>query len=402
MILEVVAAPSVTAPMSESVSQSSIGHPTLYTGQHSELQTAHENTATAPGGGSGAVSSEVYPSPFLQGLPPQSQEGTSTVKKGKEREDQEATNQSHPYAAVREGEAASKPAVPTMHKNEQAYTTTAKIHDKKVTQEVYKCAMETPITVTQCELLSLAPELHAQVADVTIKCCIPHDTTQTLLKEAEEAAEEDRTREGAQLAHMPTAFAAAARPPTSTSPQGIYAKAAADAQETQDKVEVATESNALHTILPVVDGQEHVEVILDPGCQIVAMSEEVCNVLALAYDPSIKLNMILANRSVNQLLGLARNVAFSISDITLYMQVHILQSPAYNILLGRPFDILTQSVVRNYCNKNQSITICNPNTRKTVTVPTTTRGTQTVTVPTTAHSTHRFTDRCEHQQKQDF
>ncbi|KAH9008762.1 hypothetical protein EDB84DRAFT_1571788 [Lactarius hengduanensis] len=99
--------------------------------------------------------------------------------------------------------------------------------------------------------------------------------------------------------------------------------------------------------------------------QLQPMSEEVCNMLALAYDPSVKLNMISANGSINQLLRLAHNIAFSISDITLYMQVHILQSPAYDILLGRLFNILTQSVMHKYCNENQSITICNPNTRKT-------------------------------------
>ena len=80
--------------------------------------------------------------------------------------------------------------------------------------------------------------------------------------------------------------------------------------------------------------------------------------------------MVLANRGVDQTLRLVRNVVFIVSKITLYLQVHILCSPAYDILLGQPFDILTQSVVRNYCNKNQTITIRDPNTGKTATVPT--------------------------------
>ena len=84
--------------------------------------------------------------------------------------------------------------------------------------------------------------------------------------------------------------------------------------------------------------------------------------------------MVSANGGVNQSLGLARNVPFLVGEITLYLQVHILRSPAYDILLGRPFDILTQSVVRNYRDENQTITILDPNTGKKATVPTIQRG----------------------------
>ena len=80
--------------------------------------------------------------------------------------------------------------------------------------------------------------------------------------------------------------------------------------------------------------------------------------------------MVLANRGVDQTLGLMWNIVFIVSEITLYLQVHILHLPTYNILLGWPFDILTQSVVHNYHNENQNITIHNLNTGKTATVPT--------------------------------
>jgi hypothetical protein len=54
---------------------------------------------------------------------------------------------------------------------------------------------------------------------------------------------------------------------------------------------VVTESNALRVILPTIANQEQVKAILDPGCQIITMSEEVCIVLSIAYDPNICLNM---------------------------------------------------------------------------------------------------------------
>ena len=124
------------------------------------------------------------------------------------------------------------------------------------------------------------------------------------------------------------------------------------------------------TILPIINRQERVEVILDPGCQVVTMSEQVLMAHALCYNPTIRLHMVLANGGVDQLLGLACNVPFLIGTITLYLQVHVLHTPTYDILLGRPFNILTQSVVRNFADKNQTITILDPNTGRKVTVPT--------------------------------
>ena len=76
------------------------------------------------------------------------------------------------------------------------------------------------------------------------------------------------------------------------------------------------------------------------------MAEDIGFDLGLVYDPSIILNMQSANGEVDQSLGLARNVAMRIGDITLYVQIHIICSPAYDILLGQPFDILTESVLK--------------------------------------------------------
>jgi hypothetical protein len=275
-----------------------------------------------------------------------------------------------------------------------AYTTAAKVHSPQIAKTVYERAMETPITVTQRELLSLSPEVRAHVADITIKKRVPReqpamvmieevsdDDEDNLYSEEEDEPERKAPRkpEGAREAHMPAAFVAAARslPPDATiiaDPYEAYLRESANSSEQSKPVRVAAESNALRAILPTVDGQDKVEAILDPGCQIVAMSEEVCNALALPYDPTIRLHMVSANGGVDQSLGLARNVPFIVGEITLYLQVHVLRGPAYDILLGRPFDVLTQSVVRNFSDENQTITILDPNTNRKATVPTIPRG----------------------------
>jgi hypothetical protein len=44
--------------------------------------------------------------------------------------------------------------------------------------------------------------------------------------------------------------------------------------------------------------------------------------------------------------------------------------PAYKILLRWPFDISTESIVKNFNNEDQTITIVDPNTACNVTIPT--------------------------------
>ena len=68
--------------------------------------------------------------------------------------------------------------------------------------------------------------------------------------------------------------------------------------------------------------------------------------------------------------GLARNIPFLIENITFYLQVHIVGSVAFDILLGRPFDILTESIIHNFSDGDQTYTIKDPNTGCIVTIPT--------------------------------
>ena len=137
---------------------------------------------------------------------------------------------------------------------------------------------------------------------------------------------------------------------------------------------VAKESHALRSIVIQVNNQKSVESVVDPGSQIIAMSEDVCHSLGLPYDPSIILHMQSANGEVDKSLGLARNVPCTVSSVMLYLQIHVIRSPAYDILLGRPFDVLTESMVQNYSNEDQTITIADPNSNRTITIPTIARG----------------------------
>lgn len=117
-----------------------------------------------------------------------------------------------------------------------------------------------------------------------------------------------------------------------------------------------------------------VSCILDPGSEIVCMSDAVSHQLGIPYDPSVTIKMQSANGERDPTLGLARDVAFEIGEFVLLFQVHVVKSPAYDILLGRPFDDLTSAKIENLPNEEQVCTIRDPESGKTIAIPTTARG----------------------------
>ena len=132
--------------------------------------------------------------------------------------------------------------------------------------------------------------------------------------------------------------------------------------ETPKSVIVAGESHALRTLYPLINGAGEVESLLDAGSQIVSMTKSVSIALGVGWDPDITVQMESANKTLSKTLGLAKNVPFLFGTITAYLQVHVVENAAYKVLLGRPFDIITESLVKNAKDGSQSVTLTDPNT----------------------------------------
>ncbi|KNZ75926.1 hypothetical protein J132_00940 [Termitomyces sp. J132] len=91
----------------------------------------------------------------------------------------------------------------------------------------------------------------------------------------------------------------------------------------------------------LINNKEEIECITNSDSQIISMSAKIASNLKLSYNPNIVLNMQSTNSTINQLPGLACNIPCTIGNIMVYLQIHVLQSPAYIILLGCPIDVLT-------------------------------------------------------------
>lgn len=137
---------------------------------------------------------------------------------------------------------------------------------------------------------------------------------------------------------------------------------------------VARPSEPLRAIYAHVNGVGQEECLLDPGSMIVSMAKETAVSKGLTWDPSIRINMESASSHLERTLGIARNVCFRTGGLDLYMQVHILENPPYRVLLGRPFDVFTSSVVRTSSDGSSEIVLTDPNTKRIAVVPTYERG----------------------------
>ncbi|KAI0958351.1 hypothetical protein AcV7_004191 [Taiwanofungus camphoratus] len=267
----------------------------------------------------------------------------------------------HPFANAQDATYApsnlrnfATPPKPSNDKGKDpAYKTIVPIHQPKIANDIFACSMRSPlIMLTPEELLSISPDVRNRYREAVTPKRVSAEPVNSA--HIVEITDKDEAKEVHQLS-----CSGAALQPGATivpDPYETYLKHVPHGEHPAN-LTVACDSNAIRSIYALVDNKEQIECIVDPGSQIVAMSEEVCLGLKLLFDPTIQLNMQSANGEVDRSLGLVRNVPFQIDEVVLYLQAHIIQNAAYDILLGRPFDVLTQSIVKNFANEEQTITI---------------------------------------------
>lgn len=141
-----------------------------------------------------------------------------------------------------------------------------------------------------------------------------------------------------------------------------------DAKE-GDGFYIAEESHSICAVNATIGGQP-AHCILDGGCSIVVMSDSVCNTFGFAFNPEKCINLQSANGNTDWSLGLAKDVPFRFGDVITFFQVQVVDSPAYDFILGWPFEILMQAYYKNFLSGDQHLTLTDPNTYKTTTIPT--------------------------------
>ena len=249
----------------------------------------------------------------------------------------------------------------------------APIESDKLTDAVFnRLFQRCSVLVTPEELLAIAPDIRAKA-----RVAVTPKRPEGVANAAPNAALEQEIAPDPFDRSIPSAEAIRVeyeegRRGLAELPYEAYINEFADGA--RENLQVATESEQLRTVISTINNRVEVECILDPGCQIVAMSEKVALKSGVSWDPRVILSMQSANGQVNPSLGLAKNVPFQFAGITIYLQVHVIRQAAYDVLLGRPFDDITRSIVTNLGGHNHTITLHCPNSKVVATIPTFPRG----------------------------
>ena len=135
------------------------------------------------------------------------------------------------------------------------------------------------------------------------------------------------------------------------------------------------ERKAVRVLWCLVNNFKMVECILDGGSQIIAMSEECCRRNKIPVDPFVGLDVQSANGSLDNAIGLARNVPFQLTpEIIAFLQVFVMRNATYDVLLGRPFESLMNMTTENLDPDSHFVTVECPNTKISARIPTSARG----------------------------
>ena len=271
-------------------------------------------------------------------------------------------------------------------KHEPAYRNIAPVQENdSAVDEIMKMIGDVKIEITQDQLMKLSKEArqmwvkHLSPRRVPTK---PEERKVTIAEEVEEIPASQMGYEYVGVEELPPATIRVLAQSCEGMPKGAiiiedpvvqYLNSLRPGEEPR-KIVVAGESHALKARYPVINGSAMEESLLDGGSQIVSMAKDVAIKLGISWDPEIVIHMQSANKQVEKTLGLGKNVPFRFNEITVYLQVHVMASPAYKVLLGRPFEVLTESETKNLKDGSQLITITDPNSGHRSTMPSYDRG----------------------------
>ncbi|KAJ3846388.1 hypothetical protein EV368DRAFT_89107 [Lentinula lateritia] len=236
------------------------------------------------------------------------------------------------------------------------YRYRAPIETEAAVERIIKTGMASMVSVRQDDLLTITPEYRKKVKDSITSRRIGVDGV--LLDDM--ALLEPVLMLDPDLANYSA--------PVSQESLANFFTDFGDAKE-GDGFYVAKESHSIRAVNATIGGRP-AHCILDGGCSIVVMSDAACNAFGFAFDPEKRINLQSANGNTDWSMGLAKDVPFRFGDVIAFLQVQVVDSPAYDFILGRPFEILMQASYKNFLSGDQHLTLTDPNTYKSTTIPT--------------------------------
>jgi hypothetical protein len=238
--------------------------------------------------------------------------------------------------AVKPGE--SKPAAnaspsgpPTKTDPQFRYESPAE--SSELLSRVWERSLDSPVTLTQRELLAVSLDLRKKAKEFTSARKVPATANKTFLNMFSNLYEPEQ--------------------------QGL---------------EVAVQSDPLRAIgCLLMDGKKKkydVEAVLDNGSSIVAMRRDVWEKLSLPVRSDLRIDMESSHGTIERTVGVIENLPVGFGNVIMHLQVHVTDHLPCEFLLGRPFFRLASSTTYDHIDGAQEIVIRDPNTSQEVTIAT--------------------------------
>jgi hypothetical protein len=206
------------------------------------------------------------------------------------------------------------------------------IEDPALVKKLVQQTLDTSITMSTRELLSVAPEVRRQIKDQLVTKRV---ATTAFVEEASEIEE----------------------------PQVLLANISGD------NLIVAKHTEELRVIDIEIHGINIVATV-DDGSQIVSIRQDKWEKIGLPIRSDRIMIMESANKTKDETMGLLQDLKINVGGYDFYLQVQVVKDAPYEMLLGRPFFTLTQATHKHFDNGESRLTLFDPNSGDRITLPT--------------------------------
>lgn len=234
---------------------------------------------------------------------------------------------------------APKPA-PQPPERPPAFKYQAPIEDPAIVKSVIQRMMKAQMTISNEELCAISNEIRKHYRENTVTKRIPTVETSMISVENDEVVKEALVLiwEGQ--------------------------------DELKDHLLTASPIDSLRILDIMVNDTKMVACTLDQGSEIIAMNRNIWQDLGVSLSPEKVLTMESADSNQSVTAGVVENLKFTIGEMDLLMQVHVVDGAPFDILMGRPFFRFTSCHTKDWSDGAQELTLTCPNTKKVLTIPT--------------------------------
>ena len=245
--------------------------------------------------------------------------------------------------------------MPPKASDEHKHRYQAPVENAVKVSELVERTLDAKITVSARELLATSPEIRRQVKDLV-----------TGKKVATNSLEVESADSYLSALH------------NDAPPRLDVSKYDPDASTT------APHSLPLRVIYPTFGPGVIPECILDGGAQVVVMRRDIWEQLRVPLAPHKAMKMESANSGTTLTLGMVQNLPVTLGDITIHLQIQVVDNAPFEVLLGRPFFAITRCTESNLAGGSHVIELIHPKTKEPSLFPTFERQKKTPVKPKAA------------------